>query len=787
VSKNSNIPFYDRRLIKERIIYKHSKVTLNKERRTKMKKAYTILVISIMLFASFLVLPSNIAQTGGPDSFGYTYIDSNEVGGPVYNWVEISGTGTQILPDSDDDFVTNIPLGFFFNYYGSDYSQVAISNNGVIFSGVATGQFSNQAIGESSIHGFIAPFWDDIVTWGSAGAIYYQTLGTSPNRMFVVEWYDNQGYSSTPSGATFEAIMCEGSNFILFQYQDVDFGGGSGYNSGGSATVGIESPDGLIGLQYSYNQPVLTPGLAILFKFAAFAGANMYLSMTAPSSIDHGQQITYNVFYNNFGREVATSVGLHVIIPAEVNYVSSSTGSTWDSTTRTVSWNLGDLSAYPNGRGSTSITVFIPSSVPIGTVIEAVGTVTTTTIETRVDDNTATAQTTITGLNLPDNVAVGPILGTSGTTPTVYWGTPVTFTYTDALAISVDILIHINDGGADIVDVMAGPPPTWTYTVTFYPRHGLTTVTYTPHYANGSTSDIAFNIYIDPAGYIYDINTDARISGATVWLQRPDGVGGWENVPTGQDPAVMQPDTNPLTTAADGQYEWLTLAGTYRVHVEAPGYTPADSRVVNVPPPVFDLHVGLTPAAPPADAVPPTTTLTIGQPSSDGYVEPTTPFTLQATDATSGVSATAYRIIGGAYDSGWQTYTTPFQLNPLADGAYTIRFNSTDVAGNVEATNSTTVTLFRNQVAFQDTRVAGCTLGINVGNRTFHFVAPGHDFGVRTATFMRVSGSTIDIIQRDADLTLYIRSVGGRWDFCTIYARDQTGIRYFLLDTISIE
>src|SRR3970282_2228962 len=33
---------------------------------------------------------------------------------------------------------------------------------------------------------------------------------------------------------------------------------------------------------------------------------------------------------------------------------------------------------------------------------------------------------------------------------------------------------------------------------------------------------------------------------------------------------------------------------SYRVHVEAPGYYPADSIVVSIPPPVTDLHVGLT-------------------------------------------------------------------------------------------------------------------------------------------------------------------------------------------------
>ena len=120
-------------------------------------------------------------------------------------------------------------------------------------------------------------------------AIYYQTLGTAPNRMFVVEWYNNQHYSNSQKGVTFEAILYEGSNNIKFQYKNVEFGTVTGsissdlppYDKGGSATVGIEASSGS-GLQYSYNQQVLSPELAILYKFPQYAGTNLYLSKLAP-------------------------------------------------------------------------------------------------------------------------------------------------------------------------------------------------------------------------------------------------------------------------------------------------------------------------------------------------------------------------------------------------------------------------------------------------------------------------------------------------------------------------
>ncbi|PAV10969.1 hypothetical protein ASJ81_12210 [Methanosarcina spelaei] len=99
--------------------------------------------------------------------------------------------------------------------------------------------------------------------------------------------------------------------------------------------------------------------------------------------------------------------------------------------------------------------------------------------------------------------------------------------------------------------------------------------------------------YHDPAGYIYDVNTLEPISNASVWLQIPDGIGGWENVSTGESVPIAQPDKNPLTTDEAGKYKWDVLNGSYMVHVEASGYEPADSIVVFIPPAVTDLDVGL--------------------------------------------------------------------------------------------------------------------------------------------------------------------------------------------------
>jgi hypothetical protein len=82
------------------------------------------------------------AQTsGGPDNFGYSWASSHDLttgtvnNAGLYNWVDISTTGTLIPGMSDDNFVGPIDLGFEFSFYWQKYTQVYIGSNGYIMFG----------------------------------------------------------------------------------------------------------------------------------------------------------------------------------------------------------------------------------------------------------------------------------------------------------------------------------------------------------------------------------------------------------------------------------------------------------------------------------------------------------------------------------------------------------------------------------------------------------------------------------------------------------------------------
>ncbi|UCF07515.1 MAG: PKD domain-containing protein, partial [Thermoplasmata archaeon] len=236
---------------------------------TTQKKMWAILLTVLMLGSGFFTLieiPENAeADTGGPDNGGYYYwMDSNPPLPSVnYSWVEISGTGVHVATGGDDGKYGSFPLDFMFEFYGTSYTDIYIHTNGYVSFINKPSEFINDPIPTTEEpNNIIAPYWDDL----QGGEIYYQTLGTAPNRYFIVEWKEMKRWRQQSSETiTFELILYEGTNFIKFQYKDVNFGNPK-WDSGAWATVGFENQTGEIGLQYSYNSPSLSDSHAIEFN-----------------------------------------------------------------------------------------------------------------------------------------------------------------------------------------------------------------------------------------------------------------------------------------------------------------------------------------------------------------------------------------------------------------------------------------------------------------------------------------------------------------------------------------
>src|SRR5439155_4509220 len=140
-----------------------------------------------------------------------------------YAWIDATAGGTNLNITGDDaQAVVNLP--FAFSFYKQSYTQAKVGSNGLIgFGGDVAGAYLNLNLPHPQLpNGFLAPFWDDLDP-SRGGSIWAKTVGTAPNRRFVVEWAGVPHYAIA-GDATFEAILDEGTNDVTYQYKDVDFG-----------------------------------------------------------------------------------------------------------------------------------------------------------------------------------------------------------------------------------------------------------------------------------------------------------------------------------------------------------------------------------------------------------------------------------------------------------------------------------------------------------------------------------------------------------------------------------
>ncbi len=173
---------------------------------------------------------------------------------------EITYTGTNTGLIGDDVSAGPFNIGFTFPFYGTNYTQVYANINGTITFGTGYSAYSNGALASSGANNTVYAFWDDLNTQSTRN-IYYATVGTAPNRMFVMQWTNIYFHGTTVQMGTFQAILYEGSNAIQIQYRDL-LGGDRAL--GNSATIGIKKDNATL-KQYSNNTASLTQGQAIRY------------------------------------------------------------------------------------------------------------------------------------------------------------------------------------------------------------------------------------------------------------------------------------------------------------------------------------------------------------------------------------------------------------------------------------------------------------------------------------------------------------------------------------------
>ncbi|GAB3414994.1 hypothetical protein GCM10027569_36010 [Flindersiella endophytica] len=163
-----------------------------------------------------------------------------------------------------DDASQAVDLPFRAWLYGQAYTRANVSTNGHLSFTAASTSYSNTAIPTTAApNAAIYAFWDDLNVDDSA-KVYTKTVGTAPNRTFIIEWRNVLIYG-TSNRIDAEIKLSENSD-VEVAYRNID--PANARETGSSATVGVENAAGTDAMQYAFNATSLRNG-AVKFSLPA--------------------------------------------------------------------------------------------------------------------------------------------------------------------------------------------------------------------------------------------------------------------------------------------------------------------------------------------------------------------------------------------------------------------------------------------------------------------------------------------------------------------------------------
>ncbi len=185
-----------------------------------------------------------ISSTSGPDSFGYFLYDSDEPGGPDYDWIDITDVGTAVSFNGIDmeGCSDTISMGMPFMYYGEEKTAVTITISGCVVFDTCTmfmpDPLSIPVYGDENTD-FIAAMWGR--QSNADGTCFY--FHDSDENRFIISWVNWKEEMEPQGHYNFQVILDGDDNSIVMQYDNVTLGELI-------SVIGIQSSDGFVGLGY---------------------------------------------------------------------------------------------------------------------------------------------------------------------------------------------------------------------------------------------------------------------------------------------------------------------------------------------------------------------------------------------------------------------------------------------------------------------------------------------------------------------------------------------------------
>jgi MSHA biogenesis protein MshQ len=223
-----------------------------------------LLLMTVMPLLHAATYTSSNTTFNWIDPAAHTNVVWTAAGGGPPN--ECTGTSAAI----DDDITQPLNLGFSFNFGGTAYTTVRVMSNGRLqFTGTYCGHGS-QTTGVPRTYPFPMPdsrFANTLRVYGAdldptaGGTVRYASLGSAPNRYFVVTWSNVPEWSSGGSSFNLQVILHEDGSFV-YQYATI------ANPSQGHAQIGWEVASD------DYEMRVYSSATALQNTAIAFSAAN---------------------------------------------------------------------------------------------------------------------------------------------------------------------------------------------------------------------------------------------------------------------------------------------------------------------------------------------------------------------------------------------------------------------------------------------------------------------------------------------------------------------------------
>ena len=214
----------------------------------------------------------------------------------------------------DDGGWNNIPVGFNFNFFGTNYNTITVGTNGTLFFGggnVADFTFTTLPSAAEPFNMVAVLAMDNNLAGADGGSIKYWTEGYAPNRRFVVSYTSVKEFGDTKY-STSQAVFYETTGIVEVHVT-------SSTNIDRNKLVGINNGNGTVGVLAYASGTTATATNPIVNPFAfRFAPPSNYTTIWTAN----GTEIANGT--NIFSQSVAPTV----TTTYSISYTNQTTGCT---------------------------------------------------------------------------------------------------------------------------------------------------------------------------------------------------------------------------------------------------------------------------------------------------------------------------------------------------------------------------------------------------------------------------------------------------------------------------